>query len=178
MRERLRKTKTDVAAFPHGYPRDMKHVSLSILYILQSPDAGQSMEDVCSHSSLLAQVTRSLVMTWVTADSPGLLPSCGRRTLFRWSQKKTIGQLLLWPTFNWVDTLKTTQAFNKGNEVQPPHELAAKVSSPPCVNTRSWHGDTFRMHTSPPKYVFDSWYLLLIQKKNWVNLYKLKKNKY
>lgn len=111
MREHLRKTKTDVAAFPHGYPRDMKHVSLSILYILQSPDAGQSMEDVCSHSSLLAQVTRSLVMTWVTADSPGLLPSCGRRTLFRWSQKKTIGQLLLWPTFNWVDTLKTTKVI-------------------------------------------------------------------
>ena len=159
MRQRLRKAETDVAAFPHGSPRDRKHVSLSILYSVQSPDAGQSTEDVCAHSSFLAQVTRSLVMTWVTADSPGLLPSCGRRTLFRWSQKKTIGQLLLWTTFNWVDALKTTRAFNKGNEVQPPHELAAKASSPPCVNTCPWRGDTFGMHTSPPKYVFNAWYL-------------------
>ena len=29
-----------------------------------------------------------------------------------------------------MDTLKGTQAFNKGNEVQPPHESAAKVFFP------------------------------------------------
>lgn len=74
-----RKAKTDAAALPCRFSRNMKHVSLSILYNLKCPDEGYATEGVCSHIPLLAEVTRSQVR--VRANGLGLLLSCGRRTL-------------------------------------------------------------------------------------------------
>lgn len=44
--------------------------------------------------------------------------------------KENIRSHFMMTYFQPIDTLKRTKAFNKGNEVQPPHESATKVSFP------------------------------------------------
>lgn len=61
------------------------------------------------------------MVTWVTAEGLGL--KAIKKDAFKMelimlsSQKESLGQLLLHLTFDWIDTRKRTQLFNKDNVV-------------------------------------------------------------
>lgn len=112
------------------------------------------------------------MVTWVTAGGLGLKDikkyAFKMELIMLRSQKVPSGQFLLHPTFNWLNTLRGHNYLTKIMlYIQLSHDLAVKVSFPTLCKTHAPNnGDSFKIHTGPPKHIFNSWCLLLIHKKN------------